>query len=428
MGVLRCGGPVDAFARRIERFLRADGAESAERCDGGRSRAAPASRCARSASATPDTRWGSCSASGAIRYSWRLILAPPHLLRWFVAHEVAHRRHMNHGARVQGARGGALRRLTSRSARAELRALGPRLKRVGRGGSDGGAAAGSRGGSCCGLLRLRPAAAADFPDCGAAPRPAIAGRPVPRLRLRRQRIRRLAVPIGLPSASTSGSESTVFMPQASSSGSSCQSGIGTSVSNCSTGRLATATFMKSWKARAGAVPPCRPATALGIVAAHPHAGRQPARKADEPAVLVGLVVPVLPATGRPIWAARPVPVSTADCSRSVIPAATHGATSTRSSALVLVEQPPVGGDDLADRIGHDADAAILDRGEGAGHVDQAHVAGPQHHRGIGRDFAAESRSAAPCRRSSRSRVASPILALIVLIDRANASRRVTGPR
>jgi predicted metal-dependent hydrolase len=45
----------------------------------------------------PLSRWGSCSASGAIRYSWRLILAPTFVRRATVAHEVAHRIHMNHG-------------------------------------------------------------------------------------------------------------------------------------------------------------------------------------------------------------------------------------------------------------------------------------------------------------------------------------------
>jgi hypothetical protein len=46
----------------------------------------------------PRSRWGSCSSSGAIRYSWRLILAPEWVRRATVAHEVAHRVHMNHGA------------------------------------------------------------------------------------------------------------------------------------------------------------------------------------------------------------------------------------------------------------------------------------------------------------------------------------------
>lgn len=45
----------------------------------------------------PRARWGSCASSGAIRYSWRLILAPPHVRLATVAHEVAHLRHMHHG-------------------------------------------------------------------------------------------------------------------------------------------------------------------------------------------------------------------------------------------------------------------------------------------------------------------------------------------
>jgi predicted metal-dependent hydrolase len=45
------------------------------------------------------TRWGSCSASGDLSYSWRLILAPPEVLNYVAAHEVAHLKEMNHGPR-----------------------------------------------------------------------------------------------------------------------------------------------------------------------------------------------------------------------------------------------------------------------------------------------------------------------------------------
>ena len=45
------------------------------------------------------SRWGSCSTARAISFSWRLVLAPPYVLDYVVAHEVAHLRHMNHGAR-----------------------------------------------------------------------------------------------------------------------------------------------------------------------------------------------------------------------------------------------------------------------------------------------------------------------------------------
>ena len=45
------------------------------------------------------SRWGSCTAGGAVRYSWRLIMAPPDVLRYVAAHEVAHLVEMNHSDR-----------------------------------------------------------------------------------------------------------------------------------------------------------------------------------------------------------------------------------------------------------------------------------------------------------------------------------------
>lgn len=45
------------------------------------------------------SRWGSCSSTGALSFSWRLILAPPHVLDYVAAHEVAHLAEMNHGPR-----------------------------------------------------------------------------------------------------------------------------------------------------------------------------------------------------------------------------------------------------------------------------------------------------------------------------------------
>jgi predicted metal-dependent hydrolase len=45
------------------------------------------------------SRWGSCSTTRALSFSWRLILAPPFVLDYVVAHEVAHLRQMNHGTR-----------------------------------------------------------------------------------------------------------------------------------------------------------------------------------------------------------------------------------------------------------------------------------------------------------------------------------------
>jgi predicted metal-dependent hydrolase len=42
------------------------------------------------------SRWGSCSSTGALNFSWRLILAPSFVLDYLAAHEVAHFVHMNH--------------------------------------------------------------------------------------------------------------------------------------------------------------------------------------------------------------------------------------------------------------------------------------------------------------------------------------------
>jgi predicted metal-dependent hydrolase len=45
------------------------------------------------------SRWGSCSTDGVLAFSWRLILAPPYVLDYLAAHEVAHLREMNHSRR-----------------------------------------------------------------------------------------------------------------------------------------------------------------------------------------------------------------------------------------------------------------------------------------------------------------------------------------
>ena len=45
------------------------------------------------------SRWGSCSSSGNLSFSWRLIFAPEPVIDYVVAHEVAHLAEMNHGPR-----------------------------------------------------------------------------------------------------------------------------------------------------------------------------------------------------------------------------------------------------------------------------------------------------------------------------------------
>ena len=48
------------------------------------------------------SRWGSCSAQGALMFSWRLVLAPPEVLHYVAAHEVAHLAEMNHSPAFWG--------------------------------------------------------------------------------------------------------------------------------------------------------------------------------------------------------------------------------------------------------------------------------------------------------------------------------------
>ncbi|MBB4268048.1 M48 family metallopeptidase [Roseospira visakhapatnamensis] len=76
------------------------------------------------------SRWGSCASSGALSFCWRLVMAPPWVLDYVTAHEVAHLREMNHGpafwAHVETLTPGA-----RHPARAWLRDHGAALHRVG---------------------------------------------------------------------------------------------------------------------------------------------------------------------------------------------------------------------------------------------------------------------------------------------------------
>ncbi|RWX74586.1 M48 family peptidase [Neorhizobium lilium] len=43
------------------------------------------------------SRWGSCSWDGRLSFSWRIVMAPPSVIDYLAAHEVAHLQEMNHG-------------------------------------------------------------------------------------------------------------------------------------------------------------------------------------------------------------------------------------------------------------------------------------------------------------------------------------------
>lgn len=76
------------------------------------------------------SRWGSCSASGSLNFSWRLILAPAFVLDYLAAHEVAHLKHMNHSGKFWS----LTKKLCAETDRAEawLNTNGPKLHRYGK--------------------------------------------------------------------------------------------------------------------------------------------------------------------------------------------------------------------------------------------------------------------------------------------------------
>jgi len=131
-GRIVCGGPEAGFARRVEHFLRVRAlemlsSETEQIASGAGLRATSVSV------GDARTRWGSCSATGRIRYNWRLVLADPSVRRYVVAHEVAHLEHLDHGSRFKALEqrlfGGDVA-----AAKDLLRSTGPRLRRIGVGG------------------------------------------------------------------------------------------------------------------------------------------------------------------------------------------------------------------------------------------------------------------------------------------------------
>jgi predicted metal-dependent hydrolase len=126
------GGPIEALEGRILRWLRNEALALLTRET--REFAEKAGvEVKRVGVGDPSSRWGSCSATGTIRYSWRLILAPEYVRRATVAHEVAHLVHLNHGPKFHA----LVKRLLGedpKPARAWLRQHGSGLHRVGRKG------------------------------------------------------------------------------------------------------------------------------------------------------------------------------------------------------------------------------------------------------------------------------------------------------
>ena len=127
---LLVGGPPEGLEARLLRWLRRHALDilAAETAEFAAKAGVTVSRVG---IGDPSSRWGSCSATGGLRYSWRLILAPDWVRRATVAHEVAHRVHMNHGPEFHR----LVERLLGadpKPARLWLRSQGPLLHRIGR--------------------------------------------------------------------------------------------------------------------------------------------------------------------------------------------------------------------------------------------------------------------------------------------------------
>ena len=94
-GVLRVPGPEEGTATRLQAFLKT---LARDRLATASDRYAAVIDRAYTRLTLRDTRsrWGSCTAQGGLMYSWRLVMAPPEVLEYVAAHEVAHLQEMNH--------------------------------------------------------------------------------------------------------------------------------------------------------------------------------------------------------------------------------------------------------------------------------------------------------------------------------------------
>jgi predicted metal-dependent hydrolase len=94
--VLRLSGMPEHGGRRIATFMKKEARADLERLvavHAGRIGA----RVASISMKDTRSRWGSCSSEGNLSFSWRIVMAPPMVVDYLAAHEVAHLKEMNHG-------------------------------------------------------------------------------------------------------------------------------------------------------------------------------------------------------------------------------------------------------------------------------------------------------------------------------------------
>ena len=124
------GGDGEAYARRVENLFKRVARDTLQtRTDV--HLAALGQRPVKMSIADPKSRWGSCSPHNrSIRYNWRVVMAPPAVIDYLAAHEVAHLVHADHSPAYWA----VVQRLIGdhRPHRKWLRENGPALHAVGR--------------------------------------------------------------------------------------------------------------------------------------------------------------------------------------------------------------------------------------------------------------------------------------------------------
>ena len=92
---LLIGGVPEMFERRVRDVVKAEFLIELKKMI----RAAPREFWPRRIALRDTTsRWGSCSSTGTMSFSWRLAFAPVDVMRYVVMHELAHTKHMDHSA------------------------------------------------------------------------------------------------------------------------------------------------------------------------------------------------------------------------------------------------------------------------------------------------------------------------------------------
>ena len=128
--VIRSGGEGEGFARRVENLLKREARQALLDRTEVHIRALN-QKPVKVSIVDTRSRWGSCSPHNrSIRYSWRVVLAPPAVLDYLAAHEVAHLVHADHSPAYWSVVHGLVG--DHRPFRAWLKAHGQALHAVGR--------------------------------------------------------------------------------------------------------------------------------------------------------------------------------------------------------------------------------------------------------------------------------------------------------